>query len=57
MKQSEFLATCSKRGENHLQGANGFDFASHRKKNLGEIFKPITKSINRNCVTVLFSVI
>ena len=55
MNQSEFLAiTCNflnAREKSRVQDAIGFDFASHRLKNCGEIFKPITERSNRNRVT------
>ena len=38
------------REKSGIQGAIGFDFASHWLKNWCEIFQPITKCSNRNYV-------
>ena len=50
--QSEFLAiTCNSlkaRGKSRVQGAIGFDFASHWLKNWRGILKPITECSNSN---------
>ena len=54
MNQSDFLAiSCDLlkvRGKSRVQVVIGLGFASHWLKNWREIFKPITKRGNRNCV-------
>ena len=54
MDQSEFPAVTGNllkaREKSRVQGAIAFGFASHWLKNWREIFKPITKSSNRNRV-------
>ena len=54
MNQSEFVAiTCNllkAREKSRLPGTIGFGFASYWWKHRREIFKPITKHSNLNCV-------
>ena len=54
LTQPEFLTITGHflkaREKSHVQGAIDFGFASHWLKNWREIFKPVTKRSNRNCV-------